>query len=132
MNWCNLVTSRTPPPPCMFEEIEGIVPDDVIHSSDDFMTMFKKVNICTLKTHQWCHTDRRQCPLIGNTAGAQYNCAGLPCWDYSFAGKREQEEGETRRVFIAYAAYHCCQQTPLLVIENVKARCARRNELSFM
>ncbi|CAL1171903.1 unnamed protein product [Cladocopium goreaui] len=80
--------------------------------------MFKKVNNCKLKSHQWCLTHKRQCALVG--AGPDYNCAGLPCWDYSFAGKRLQEEGETKRVFIAYAAYHCSQRTPLLVIENVK------------
>ena len=123
VNWCNLVTSRTPPPPCMFEEIEGIVPDRVMDSSDDFMNMFKKVNNCKLKSHQWCLTHKRQCALVG--AGPDYDCAGLPCWDYSFAGKRLQEEGETKRVFIAYAAYHCSQRTPLLVIENVKAWCSK-------
>eukprot|EP00435_Cladocopium_sp_Y103_P029842 s3933_g7.t1 len=105
----------------MFEEVEGCVPKQALSSEDDFMTMFKKVNKSKLKRRQWCMCHQQHCPILGDDAAVDYGCAGLPCWDYSFAGHRRREEGETRKVFIAYAAYHCSQRTPLLLIENVKA-----------
>ena len=120
LHWCNMVLSRTMQP-CMFEEVEGCVPKDAISSDDDFMTMFNKVNQSRLKSRQWCIHHKRFCPVLGDDAAVDYNCGGLPCWDFSMAGLRRQEQGETRKVFIAYAAYHCSQRTPLLLIENVKA-----------
>jgi len=105
----------------MFGEVEGCIPSSAMSPSDDFMTMFQKINRCNLISHQWCFSHQKCCPILGNEAAVDYNCAGLPCWDYSLAGNRKLEEGETRRVFIAYAAQHCFQRTPLLVIENVKA-----------
>lgn len=121
LQWCNLVTSRFRPAPCMFGEVEGCVPTTAMRSDDDFMTMFRKINNCKLIGTQWCYMHNKCCPVLGPAAAVDFNCAGLPCWDYSMAGNRKQEEGETRRVFIGYAAQHCAQRTPLLVVENVKA-----------
>ena len=121
LQWCNLVTSRFRPAPCMFGEVEGCVPTTAIRSDDDFMTMFRKINTCKLISTQWCYMHNKCCPVLGPDAAVDFNCAGLPCWDYSMAGNRKQEEGETRRVFIGYAAQHCFQRTPLLLVENVKA-----------
>ena len=97
--WCFLA-------PCShvcFEEVEGCVPKDAISSDDDFMTMFNKVNQSRLKSRQWCIHHKRFCPVLGDDAAVDYNCGGLPCWDFSMAGLRRQEQGETRKVFIAYA-----------------------------
>lgn len=120
LQWCNMVTSRTIQP-CMFEEVEGCVPKEAKSSNHDFMAMFHAVNESKLKSRQWCVHHQRYCCILGDDAAVDYSCAGLPCWDYSLAGLRRQEQGETRKVFIGYAAYHCAQRTPLLLIENVKA-----------
>lgn len=120
LNWCKLVVGRPLDEPCMFDQVEGCVPDELLEDSDSFMTMFSKVNKCHLRNSLWCRNHCKRCPVVGAAAATDYDCAGLPCWDYSAAGLRKKEEGSTKRVFIAYAKRHIWQQTPLLLIENVK------------
>lgn len=107
--------------PCMFQEVEGCIPDDVLDDQDSFMQMFQKVNRCPLKARQWCVTHRTFCLITGQEASVDFNVSGLPCWDYSLAGKRKKENGITKKVFLAFAKYHLRQGTPLIILENVQA-----------
>ena len=108
--------------PCMFEEVEGCIPDHLLNDEDSFMQMFKKVNRCPLKVRQWCLTHKTFCRIIGKDASVDLTVGGLPCWDYSLAGKRQQENGLTKKVFLGFAKYHIRQGTPLIILENVQAR----------
>ena len=101
-------------------EVEGCVPHGIVDDRDSFMQMFHKINVCRLKTHQWCLSHKKCCAVTGTECAEDFNAAGLPCWDYSCAGLRLQEEGKTKKVFLAYAKRHIRQRTPLLLIENVK------------
>lgn len=122
LEWCKLVTGHCTASPCMFEHVEGCIPAGVLNDEDSFIQMFLKVNRCPLKTHQTCLTHGNSCPISGKAAEVDFDVAGLPCWDYSNAGKRRRENGVTKKVFLSYAKRHVQQQTPLLIIENVKAR----------
>ena len=108
--------------------MEGCIPAGILDDRDTFMQMFHKINTCHLKTHQWCLSHKKLCPVIGAEAAEDFSTAGLPCWDYSCAGLRLQEEGKTKKVFLAYAKRHIRQRTPLLLIENVKDRKTMENK----
>ena len=68
-------------------------------------------------TTQFCYTHGSQCNLLNRS---DLEVAGLPCWDYSLAGKRLQEDGPTIGAFLAHAKRHVHLATPVIVIENVK------------
>lgn len=66
---------------------------------------------------QHCYVHNQQCRL---DQGASLEVAGLPCWDYSSAGKRLAENGPTVGTFICHAKRHIHTKTPLIILENVK------------
>ncbi|CAE7561236.1 unnamed protein product, partial [Symbiodinium sp. KB8] len=49
---------------------------------------------------------------------SDFDVSGLPCPDFSTAGKRRRMEGPTNSVFLAHGRLHGTQRTPLLLIEN--------------
>ena len=77
--WCGIVTGRHMHDPCMFEEVEGCIPDGVLNDQDSFMQMFQKVNRCALKVRQRCLTHRTFCRITGDQAMVDMNVSGLPC-----------------------------------------------------
>ena len=72
---------------------------------------------------QYCFQHGRVCSIFGPHAKKpDYDISGLPCPDFSKAGKRQGSEGKTSSVFACHAKMHIQLQTPLLVIENVQER----------
>ena len=70
---------------------------------------------------QWCFVHQDWCPVFGPGAESELDITGLPCWDYSLAGHRRAEQGQTSSVFMSHAKLHRERRTPLLIIENVQA-----------
>ena len=105
----------------MFQDLEGCIPKKTFNPSDNFMDMFEKVNSARFINRQWRLTHQQYCYVVNPDVAVDFDCSGLPCWDFSMAGKRKQENGETRSVFISYAKRHIAMRTPLLLLENVKA-----------
>ena len=108
--------------PCVFGNLEDCIPKGTFTSSDGFWTKFEKVDSAPIYTTQYCYTHDKQCGILDNSADLE--TAGLPCWDYSMAGKRLQEHGPTIGAFLTHGKRHVHLGTPLILIENVKDRAA--------
>ena len=89
---------------------------------DNFVWKLHKISRSQLLTYQWCYTHTKYCPLFGPAVETDLEVAGLPCWDFSRAGKRAQDEGATNSVFMSHAKRHKEKKTPLLIVENVEDR----------
>ncbi|CAE7244744.1 unnamed protein product, partial [Symbiodinium sp. CCMP2456] len=83
------------------------------------MQKVARANRCSLRQHAWCYTHNGLCPLFGSSVAADIEVAGLPCIDFSKAGKRLGPEGPHAKVFVAHAKRHVELATPVIVIENV-------------
>lgn len=66
---------------------------------------------------QHCYTHNCQCKL---NKDSHLEVAGLPCWDYSAAGKRRGENGPTIGTFLTHGKRRIAAATPLIIIENVQ------------
>ncbi|CAE7248679.1 unnamed protein product [Symbiodinium sp. CCMP2456] len=70
---------------------------------------------------QYCYQHGKVCSILGGFAKKpDYDVSGLPCPDFSRAGRRRGREGPTATVFACHAKLHIHLGTPLLVIENVQ------------
>lgn len=86
--------------PCIFGDIEGVIPKDLYNKSDCFVKKAISINNADVCLTQYCFAHAGQCPLLSSDADIEV--AGLPCWDFSMAGKMMMEEGRTNSVF-------CCK-----------------------
>ena len=124
MTWCAKCTGRTARHPCLFGDLRGCIPKNVLETAEMGDHCFvQKVHLIAhapFQTSQWCHTHHRCCPLFGPETAAQWETAGLPCPDHSKAGKHLAEEGPTSSVFICHAKRHIEKKTPMILIENVQ------------
>lgn len=102
--------------PCVFGDLEGCIPLGTYQPQDSFRIKFHKVDAAPIFLTQHCYTHNAQCHF----RCADLEMAGLPCWDYSMAGKRLQENGPTIGAFLSHAKRHVHLQTPLVIVENVK------------
>ena len=97
-----------------------------------FMEKVVRANRCPLRQHTWCYTHNGFCPLFGSGVAADIEVAGLPCIDFSKAGKRLGPEGPHSKVFVAHAKRHVEMATPVIVIENVWDRGSKRDMRGFI
>ena len=108
--------------PCVFDNVEGCVQPGTYNPEDNFRWKLYDVSNARLKTKQKCYTHGRMCRTIGSSVASDLETGGLPCWDQSRAGLRQYSEGRTNTVFMCHAKRHKEQRTPLIILENVKAR----------
>ena len=112
--------------PCVFGDVMACLPRGSYRESDSFMQKLESIDRAPMFSAQFCYTHNKSCELFGCKPGSgpssQLEVAGLPCWDMSAAGKRQREAGRTAPVFLAHAKQHIEKQTPLIIIENTKAR----------
>ena len=108
------VSCRTP---CIFSDLEMVIPEGTYNRTDCFMEKFLKVDQAPIFETQHCYTHNCQCKLDKDS---HLEVAGLPCWDYSAAGKRRGENGPTIGTFLTHGKRHIKAGTPLIIIENVK------------
>ena len=120
--WLRRATGRSCQPPCVFGDLESCVPPNSYDPAQTFLQKLQDVDDAPLIQKQHCYTHGKNCPLFGEGTSATLEVAGLPCWDMSAAGKRLKEHGRTATVFICHAKRHVEKRTPLIVIENTKAR----------
>ena len=118
LSWCSRVMSSSSRAPCLFGDVQGCVPPCSISREGPFMPRFREVAKANFVSHQFCYEHNRQCQVLVRT---DWETAGLPCVDYSFAGKRLQEDGPTATVFITHAKRHIQLGTPMILLENVQA-----------
>ena len=79
------------------------------------------IEAAKLKLKQHCFTHNRKCAICGPEAReVDMDVSGLPCPDFSKAGKGRGKEGPTAPVFGCHAKYHAACQTPMLLVENVE------------
>ena len=120
--WCNQVTGNRFPPACLFPDVEGCLPPDTYNANESFRWKLYRVSNAPLMRQQHCLTHGRQCDLFPPAERPDLDCSGLPCWDFSLAGKRKRQEGATCTIFMAHAKRHKELRTPVLIIENAQAR----------
>ena len=120
--WIQETTGDFSHAPCQFGNLEDCLPAGTIKPGSSFMEKLHRVSRSQIMTKQWCYTHDRYCPLLSPAAQSDIDTSGLPCWDHSLMGKFRREEGPTNSVFMSHAKLHKERRTPILVIENVKAR----------
>ena len=103
--------------PCVFGDLEQCIPRDTFCRTDTFMEKLVKVDNAPIFETQHCFTHNKLCKLDQDS---DLEVSGLPCWDYSLAGKRLGEEGPTISAFLTHAKRHCHSETRLIIVENVK------------
>lgn len=118
--WVQEVTGNRFQTPCQFGDLEDVFPPGTYDPSENFMGKLHKVSTCQIMQKQWCYNHGQHCDLFGRAAETDLDVSGLPCWDYSLAGKCRQEEGPSNTVFMAHAKMHKERRTPLIIIENVQ------------
>ena len=116
--WIKRVGGLSCKTPCIFGDLMGCVRKNLFHKDDPFWVKFEKVDEAPLYQTQYCFTHGCQCSLVDKKADLEV--AGLPCPDYSVAGKRLQENGPTIGAFLTHAKRHVSLQTRIIVVENVK------------
>ena len=82
------------------------------------MERFHKVAQANFVTHQFCYERQEECPILVET---DRETAGLPCVDYSAAGRRQKENGPTASTFCCRAKKHTELGTAMLLLENAQA-----------
>lgn len=117
-HWIKQILEKHYPSPCIFGDLEGIVLKGSYNPGDDFMTKFHSIDAARVCKKQYCHAHSGDCPLISQDSHLEV--AGLPCWDFSIAGKRRMEEGPTNTAFITHAKRMVEKEVPLVLIENTK------------
>lgn len=117
-----MIGSEKCPPPHVFSNVEACIPPGTYEKTDNFVWKLHKISRSQLLTYQWCYTHTKYCPLFGPAVETDLEVAGLPCWDFSRAGERAQEEGATNSVFMSHAKRHKEKKTPFLIVENVEDR----------
>lgn len=120
-DWLGRVTGNAHPLPCVFGNLEDCLPPKTYRRGDHFAFKLRDVSRSKLMGKQWCFVHEDWCPLFGPEVESEFDTSGLPCWDFSLAGKSRQEQGETNTVFMSHAKIHKERRTPLLLLENVKA-----------
>ena len=119
--WCQQFSRPSFPQPCIFGNIEHCLPENTYKKGDCFMKKLWDISKSSMLSEQYCFTHGRQCRLFNPDFESDVEIAGLPCWDFSLAGKRLKEHGPTNTVFMSHAKIHRCKATPILIIENVQA-----------
>ena len=106
--------------PCVFGDLCGVMPEGLLDEGS-FIQKVVAANRSMLARDAYCYTHNRLCPLwpASRRTTADVEVAGLPCPDFSRAGRKRREEGPTNKVFISHAKRHVELGTPLIVIENV-------------
>ena len=61
-----------------------------------------------------CDRNGQQCRL----PDVDLDTGGLPCVDFSTAGKKRRQEGPTSGIFVAWAKRHKTLRTKLVILEN--------------
>lgn len=86
--------------PCIFDDLEGRIPEGTYEPDDPFYVKFHKVDAADLLRKQYCYTHNKQCPLFPEHPGQQSDIetAGLPCWDMSLAGNTPRKWADRWRV----------------------------------
>ncbi|CAE7646296.1 desi2 [Symbiodinium sp. CCMP2592] len=121
MLWCSKVSGRLEDP-CLYGNILDLYPE--FKDQGAFEEKKALLYNCTINSSCPCRTH-------GSPTGARavmsccvpkshFDVSGLPCPDFSAAGKRRRMEGPTNSVFLAHGRLHGTLQTPLLLIENVQ------------
>ena len=105
----------------MFGDICDVFFDKGFLDEGSFIQKLLHADGAALASHAFCHTHNTYCGLWPgrSAAAADVEVAGLPCTDYSKAGRRQRHEGVTNKVFISHAKRHVELGTPLLILENV-------------
>ena len=117
-HWIKQLSGKHYPTPCIFGDLEGVIPDGSYEPSDCFMKKFYSIDAADVCVKQYCHAHSGDCPLLSKDSDLEV--AGLPCWDFSIAGKRRMEEGPTNTAFITHAKRMVEKEVPLVLIENTK------------
>ena len=123
-SWLQGVTKHSFPLACSFGDLEHALPPGTYDCTDSFLGKFRDIGKSQLMRRQWCYAHSRYCDIFGPFAETELDVSGLPCWDFSLAGNRRGERGWTSTVFMTHAKIHQERQTPLLILENVKAICS--------
>lgn len=109
--------------PCIHGDLTEILPLNSFNPNGSFKQRAKQINKAKLRMKQHCFTHSQKCNIFGKFARqADLDISGLPCPDFSKAGKGKKREGKTSSVFACHAKFHAAWQTPLLIIENVPDR----------
>ena len=120
LRWCQQAMNSSCRPPCLFGDVQGCIPEASFSKTGLFMPRFHQVAQAPLLTHQFCYTHNRECEILGARAASDWETAGLPCVDFSQAGKRQRENGPTATVFACHAKRHIHLETPVILLENVQ------------
>lgn len=84
------------------------------------MEKYCDVTASDFVSRQHCYTRNKLCKLFGPNVQCDWETAGLPCVDFSLAGKRRKEEGPTCTIFMSHAKRHIELGTPVILLENVQ------------
>ncbi|CAE7365205.1 desi2 [Symbiodinium microadriaticum] len=120
MLWCSKVLGRMEDP-CMFGNVLDIYPE--FRDEGSFAEKQQLLFNCRRTPSCFCkiHGVGASAPTACRIPSSHFDVSGLPCPDFSTAGKRRRAEGPTNSVFLAHGRMHGELQTPLLLIENVQA-----------
>ncbi|CAE7282950.1 desi2 [Symbiodinium necroappetens] len=120
MLWCSKVLGRMEDP-CMFGNVLDIYPEfrdeGSVAEKQQLLFNCRRTPSCFCKIHGVGASAPTACRI----PSSHFDVSGLPCPDFSTAGKRRRAEGPTNSVFLAHGRMHGELQTPLLLIENVQA-----------
>ena len=119
--WCNQLTGHNRPSPHIFPDVLHMLPEIGWASGlpDMESQLLRAAGMplnCCLPCNS-CHMEGTRC-LVPDV---DLDVAGLPCVDYSAAGKRKGSRGRSSPVFVAWAKRHKTLGTKLLILENTSA-----------
>ena len=114
MSWCEAVAEHDPDQCCLFGDILELLPHGTVNGEERYSAKLKAVQDSQLRTVQECDQHGEACRIANQ---AQFCVSGLPCPDFSHAGKRQKRAGKTSPVYMATGKYHTTHRTPLLLVE---------------
>jgi len=96
--WCRETLSEDYEQPCVFGDIRDAIYPGTFDQKFSFEKKFRAVNRARVVPKQHCFTHNCMCPIFGPESRADADFSGLPCPDFSSAGKKRREEGPSNDV----------------------------------
>ena len=120
MKWCSIVTDWDPEGHCMFGNILDLLPYGTLFGQTSYSEKFSAVAQCVeLAPTAACSVHQTACPASKRVI---FDVSGLPCPDFSTAGKRLKKDGPTAPVYMVHGKWCCENKVPLLLIECTEDR----------
>lgn len=120
--WCVHTMQRYHHMPHFFGDILKLNMPGVFQACDSYRGKRRKIRQSLLVEHQDCkthsHSSTDTCCV---PMDVHFGCSGLPCTDFSRAGKQLRKYGPTNVIYMTHGKYCEASRVPVFIIECTPA-----------